>query len=115
MAKYSYKYRPHFGFTGFLIEFFKGSEDADLLKDVLIALESIKPKAQPLVDLWMNGEVMIPFESNIGEFEISKDNYDMVFILGKESVTKMIHEILEANSNFLSLEVNFDDYHLKKI
>ena len=96
-----------------MIEFFKGSEDDDLLKDVVIALESIEPIAKPVIDLWMNGEVMAPFESKIGEFEISKDIYGLVFILGKETVTKRIHEILSENSNFISLDVNFDDYQLK--
>lgn len=111
---YTYKYRPHYGYTGFLIEVFKGSSEANCLTDIIIALKSVKPEGIPLIELYHSHDVLVPFDSEIGKFEIDKDVYGNVFIHASDETVKAIHEILEQHSEFKSLKVDFGDYQLKK-
>jgi hypothetical protein len=111
---YSYKYRPHYGYTGFLIEFFSGSNNQNCLTNLIIALKTIKPKGMPLLELYHSDEILAPFDSEIGKFEVDKDIYGNVFILGSDETTKAIHEILQQHPKYESLKVDFTKYQLKK-
>ncbi|WKL46724.1 hypothetical protein Q1W71_17365 [Flavobacterium pectinovorum] len=63
-------------------------------------------------DLWMNDEIEIEVNSDIGLFYVSKDIWDLAFIMSdnnQECINK-INLILLKDKNFHKTEVNFEDY-----
>lgn len=114
MATYSYKYRPCCGFTGHLIEFYKGSERNELIPDLLESLKVLQLTPEPIIDLWMNDELIAPFKTKLGDIQVSKDIYDNVFIMGSDDTILKIHELLNQHINYKSLAVDYKDYELKK-
>ncbi len=79
-------------------------------------LKEIELKIESVQDLWMNDEVMLKCESKEGKFLISKDVWDLVFIMDAESpnVINEIDKILNGSDLFQKEHVDFSDYKLQK-
>jgi hypothetical protein len=114
-TKYSYKFRPAYGQTWYIIEFYRGSDHEDMIKDLLEALSEINPSLMDTMDLWMNDEVVLKMGSSWGSFDISKDGWGGVFIMNEhdQSCIETIHDILYCNPNYESLKVDPSEYVLK--
>jgi len=110
--KYKYYLRPGYKSQDLLIEIFSGAEDEYFLTDLLDSISEINPKVDKMNDLWMNDEIEIEVSSDIGSFFISKDIWDLAFIMSdnnQECINK-INLILLKDKNFHKAEVNFEDY-----
>ena len=110
--KYKYYLRPEYNSQNLLIEIFNGAENKNFFSDLYNSLIEINPKFDKINDLWMNDEYLFEIESDIGSFSISKDIWNLVFIISEnnhECVNK-INSILLKDKNFQKVEVNFEDY-----
>jgi hypothetical protein len=109
--KYKYYLRPGYKSQDLLIEIVSGAEDEYFLTDLLDSLSEINPKVDKMNDLWMNDEIEIEVSSDIGLFYVSKDIWDLAFIMSdnQECINK-INLILLKDKNFHKTEVNFEDY-----
>ncbi|KIQ21431.1 hypothetical protein RT99_11560 [Flavobacterium sp. MEB061] len=110
--KYKYYLRPGYKSQDLLIEIFSGAEDECFLTDLLDSISEINPKVDKMNDLWMNDEIEIEVSSDIGLFYVSKDIWDLAFIMSdnnQECINK-INLILLKDKNFHKAEVNFEDY-----
>jgi hypothetical protein len=104
--------RPGYKSQDLLIEIFSGAEDEYFLTDLLDSISEINPKVDKMNDLWINDEIEIKVSSDIGSFFISKDIWDLAFIMSdnnQECINK-INLILLQDKNFHKAEVNFEDY-----
>jgi hypothetical protein len=110
--KYKYYLRPGYKSQNLLIEIFAGAEDEYFLTDLLDSISEIHPKVDKMNNLCMNDEIDIEISSDIGLFNVSKDIWDLAFIMSddnQECITR-INLILQNNKNFQKTEVNFDNY-----
>lgn len=112
---YKYYFRPGYGSSKLLIEFFKGAESNNFISDLLAAISELKPEVMDISELWMNDEILFNISSEMGEFTVSTDIWGFVFIMAEnnqECIFK-INSILEVTENFEKEEVNFENYKLK--
>lgn len=112
---YKYYFRPGYGSSKLLIEFFYGAENNDFIPDLIAVISELKPKIIDNFDFLMNDETLLNINSEMGEFTISKDIFGFVFIMAEnnqECISK-INSILEVTENFEKVVVNFEDYKLK--
>lgn len=110
--KYKYHLRPGYKSQKLLIEIFSGVEDECFLTDLLDSVTEINPKVDKINDLWMNDEIFMEVSSDLGSFSISKEIWDLAFIMSdnnQECITR-INLLLSENKNFQKVEVNFEDY-----
>ncbi len=109
---YRYRLRPSYSTEDLLLEFIFESSDADFVKDLFNALESINPKVDSFEDVWMNDEILLNVNSNKGNFLFSKDIWDFAFIMAKENQQCIIaiNDILGKNPLFKKEEIDFEDY-----
>ncbi|MES2238982.1 MAG: hypothetical protein V4497_01855 [Bacteroidota bacterium] len=112
---YKYKFRPNYGSKKLLIEFFDGVKNDNFITDLLNVISQLNPKIIETNDLWMNDEIQINIESEMGEFIVSKDIWGFVFLMAEnnQECLSKINSILEIAKNFEKVEVNFEDYKLK--
>lgn len=111
-VRYTYHYRPGYGSEHLLIEFISGVENERFNIDLFDALKAINPQLIDLQDLWMNDEVLYTIHSNLGDFILSKDIWDLAFITAdhNQACITQINDLLIEDSRFEKIEVNFDDY-----
>jgi hypothetical protein len=64
----------------------------------------------------MNDEVLYSIRSALGEFTLSRDIWNLAFIIANhnQDCISKINELLVADSRFEKIEVDFDDYKLKQ-
>jgi hypothetical protein len=113
---YKYHYRPGYGRKELLLEFYQGVEK-DFYTHLFEAIAEIEPKVDSIKDLWMNDEVLLNVNSNVGDFILSKDIWDFAFIMSEtnQKCLEKINELLLKSSLFEKVEVNFDAYqNIKK-
>ncbi len=110
--EYKYKVRPGYGSTELLIEFLPDKADEVFFGCIFRALEAIRVTPVDVVDLWMNDEIIWNMKSDAGEFELSKDIWDMVFIMAdnNQAVIEIIDSLLEKDGCFIKEEVDFNNY-----
>ena len=110
--KYKYYLRPGYGVKTLLIDIFFGAESEDFIMDFINTINSINPKSISVNDIWMNDEVFLEIDSDIGIFQISKDNWGFGFIMSNtnQKVLFVIDKILQNDSKFLKVEVDPDKY-----
>jgi hypothetical protein len=110
---YNYKLRPGYQSKLYLIEFFLKEVDDEFLETFILSLESLHPKQIKVTDVWVNDEIVIEFDSDIGVFEMNIDNYGEVFIMApnNQQVIVKIDEILNEDENFSKLVVDLDEYN----
>lgn len=100
--KYKYCYRPESS----LIEFVNCSEISTLATDLIDALKEINPKLIGREDLWINDEIIYTLESNTGQFIISIDIWNLIFLSSNDKQCfHVIYNIL-FNDNRFEIELN---------
>ena len=110
--KYKYRLRPEYSSENLLIEFINGVENKSFLPDLLNSINEINPKTEKIADVWMNDEITFMISSEIGEFFLSKDIWNLAFIMSEnnQECVNRINSILLNDERFEKVEVNFDDY-----
>ncbi|MFH7003308.1 hypothetical protein [Flavobacterium bizetiae] len=109
--KYKYHLRPEYKSQKLLIEIFSGVENEDFFSEFFDSIVEINPKVDRINDLWMNDEYILDIKSDIGSFSISKDIWDLAFIMTEnQECLNQINLLLLKDQNFQKIEVNFDDY-----
>ena len=109
-GKYKFYFRPAHDSENLLIEFISGVENADFGKDIFDAIKNISPKIIGQEDLWMNDEVLYSVDSTFGIFTLSKDVWNLAFIMNENNqpVLTKINELLIKDDRFQKIEVNSD-------
>ena len=112
---YKYYFRPEYGSSKLLIEFFHDVENVSFLSSLINAISELKPKIGDITDLWMNDEILLNVTSEMGEFTISKDIWGFAFIIAEnnQECLSRINSILEVAENFEKIEVDFENFKLK--
>ncbi|NRS90549.1 hypothetical protein HNQ02_003494 [Flavobacterium sp. 7E] len=82
---YKYYFRPEYGSKNLLIEFFNNTKNDNFIPDLLNTIVELEPKITDITDLWMNAEIIINIESNLGEFFLSKDIWDLAFLIAENN------------------------------
>lgn len=110
--KYKYHLRPEYQSQNLLIEIFSGVENDYFLTDLLDSIAAINPKIDKVSDLWMNDEILMDVNSDLGSFLISKDIWDFAFIMSdhNQECIQQINFLLSENKNFQKIEVDFENY-----
>src|SRR5204862_5649726 len=100
--KYKYHYRPEYGSENLLIEFISGVENETFGTDFFDAIKEINPKLVDLEDLWMNDEILCNVNSDFGPFTLTKDIWDLAFIMAddNQSCIARINNLLQSNDKF---------------
>lgn len=109
---YKYYLRPGYQSQNLLIEVFYGAENETFVSDFLSSIEEINPQLIDALDLWMNDEVLITYDSEIGKFTLSKDIWGFAFIMAEDNQNSIIeiNSILEKSALFEKVEVDFEKY-----
>jgi len=112
MNKYQYHFRPGYQSEELLIDIFGGAESDDFNSDLLNIIADLNPKMIDILDLWMNDEVLMTFDSDIGPFSVSKDIWGFAFITAERNQEGLnrINMILEKSELFQKVEVDFENY-----
>ena len=113
---YRYRHRPAYGSKKLLIELIPKNADKAFMDALLSRLKELELKIESVEDLWMNDEVILKCESKDGKFLISKDVWDLVFIMDAENpnVINEIDRILNESDLFRKEIVDYSDYELPK-
>ncbi len=115
-TKYKYRYRPEYGSDSLLIEFVYGVENEAFGTDLFDAMKEINPKLAGLEDLWMNDEFLYKINSDLGQFTLSKDIWDLAFLMAddNQSCILQINNLLLNDNRFEKIEVDFNDFKLNE-
>lgn len=99
---YKYYYRKAYNSGELLIEFFKGTERDGFFRNVFAALSSVHPVIKGIHELWMNDEMVVNVDCDLGNFILSKDIYDLSFIMARQNsgCIEKIDQLLAANPMF---------------
>ncbi|EPR71293.1 hypothetical protein [Cyclobacterium qasimii] len=113
---YSYKLRPAYNSSEQLIEFVKIGDADRFIEKLLELLSKNGFSFDDMTDVWMNDEVWIHLKSINGKTTITKDIWDMIFILGEQNQIDIqkINQILIDSGEFKKIEVNPEDYKIKE-
>jgi hypothetical protein len=65
---YRYRLRPAYGSKELLIELLPESADQAFFGELLGVLKQVNANVTDVLDLWMNDEVLLTFESDLGPF-----------------------------------------------
>ena len=112
-VKYTYKLRPGYSSKDLLIDLNVTSDAADQLQEDLFALlERAGFKFEATGDLWMNDELFYFFRSERGRVILSRDIWDLFFIMGENNQEDilLIDKYMLESPLFESLPVDFADY-----
>jgi hypothetical protein len=110
--KYRYYLRPAYGSDKLLIEFLNDTGSEQFIDALFNAIHLIQPVMEGEYELWMNDEVIFKVNSALGRFEISKDVWDLVFIMAhhNQPCVTGISALLNADKRFEKVEVDFSAY-----
>jgi hypothetical protein len=108
---HKYKVRPGYGTTELLIEF-NVEPDEIFFGDLYGVLKEINVSTINITDLWVNDEVIFNLDSDHGQFELSKDIWDFVFIMATKNqvIISIISNLLNQSGRFIQEKANFNDY-----
>lgn len=108
---YKYYYRPAYGSNELLLEFYHGVEN-NFYSALFDTIGEINPKVDSVKDLWMNDEVLLNVNSDIGEFILTKDVWNFAFIMAEkiQKCLEKINKILVKSKLFEKVEVDFEAY-----
>ncbi len=112
LPHYKYHLRPGYGSTELLIEVFSGVARDDFMADLMDTIRSLQPKLVKQQDLWMNDEILLEMDTDLGAFVISKDIWDLAFIMAgpNEPLLRRINALLEQDERFEKVEVDFERF-----
>ena len=114
--KYKYRCRPGYGSENLLLEFVNGVENEDFKTDLFDAIKQINPKLTGLEDLWMYEEILYTISSELGQFTLSKDIWDLAFLMADDNQTCIlqINNLLLDDNRFEKIEVDYNDFNLNE-
>jgi hypothetical protein len=114
--KYKYHYRPGYGSDSLLIEFVSGVKNEAFGVDLIDAIKEINPTLEGCEDMWMNDEILYIINSDLGQFTLSKDIWDIAFLMAEDNQTciHQINNLLLNDKRFEKIEVEFNDFTLKE-
>lgn len=100
MQKYYYRTAYNSGVAA--IEFFQGTERDGFFRTVFTALSSVHPMVKNIREMWKNDEMIVHVDSDLGDFIVSKDIYDLSSIISRRNAgcIEKIDQILAANPMF---------------
>lgn len=109
---YQYYFRPGYQSEELLIDVFGGAEKESFFPDFMEAIKEINPKMIDILDLWMNDEVLMTIDSEVGKFTVSKDIWGFAFIMAdnNQEGLQRINSILEKTEKFEKVDVDFENY-----
>lgn len=109
---YKYHFRPGYKSQELLIDIFDGAESDNFNSDLLSAIDELNPRMIDILDFWMNDDIIMTFDSDAGQFTISKDIWGFAFIMAEsnQEVLARINSILENSEMFEKVEVDFENY-----
>jgi len=109
---YQYYFRPGYQSKELLIEVFDGAENESFVSDFVSAISKLNPKMIDILDLWMNDEVLMTYDSDVGKFTLSKDIWGFAFIMAENNQDGLIqiNSILEKGNLFEKVKVDFEKY-----
>lgn len=107
--KYKYRYRLGYSSDSLLIEFVTGVENEAFRTDLFDAIKEINPKLAGREDFWMNDEILYTIDSDLGQFTLSKDIWDLAFLMAddNQSCIIQINNLLLHDIRFEKIEVDF--------
>lgn len=108
----TYCLRPAYKSKELLIEFVKDPENEKFIKELSKALAPLNMMPSSVQDLWMNDEVLLEFQSEMGSFLLSIDNWGLAFITNNrnEQLIRRIDELLSKSPAFEKRWVDFKEY-----
>ncbi|PHR46508.1 MAG: hypothetical protein COA32_10210 [Fluviicola sp.] len=111
---YSYKLRPAYNSKEQLIEFVKIGNADSFMKKLISVLGKNGFSLDDISDVWMNDEIWIHLKSSSGKITITKDIWDMIFILGEKNQEDInrINQILIDSGQFEKIEINPEEYNI---
>ncbi|MDX1251028.1 MAG: hypothetical protein IDH49_02000 [Gammaproteobacteria bacterium] len=125
---FTFAIRPGYGTNDLLIEFFKGAGSDEMISALREVLTEIGAKTVSIEDLWQNDEMVYHMDSNVGEFELSLNVWDCIFIIPaarkswfgwgnatrnrerRHATVSEIEAALLRSGKFVREEVKFADY-----
>jgi hypothetical protein len=112
--KYKYRFRPGFESNYLLLEFISNVENENFGTDLFDAIRVTNPKIVGKQDLWMNDEFIYTINSDLGKFILSKDVWDLAFIMAGEnqSCIRQLNDLLSNDYRFEKVEVDFNNFKL---
>jgi hypothetical protein len=112
--KYKYHFRPQYGSDKLIIEFITGVANKNFGRDFLDAIKEISPKVAEQDDLWINDEILYLVYTNLGSFTLSKDVWDLAFIIGENNQICLIkiNDLLTKDKRFEKVDFDGNDYKL---
>jgi hypothetical protein len=112
VKQYGYHFRPAYGSPLLLIEIFRGADSDDFLTDFLDAVKEVNPIVTSVEDLWMNDEVMLDVQTNMGMFTLSKDTWGFAFLMAdsNQPCLMTIDLLLQNDNRFEKIVIDFDKY-----
>jgi len=110
--KYKYYLRPAYKSNELLIEIFTGVENENFFYELTDAIKDINAEILSTEDLFMNDEVLYKFNSDLGNFELSKDIWDNAFIMAcnNQNCILAINNLFQKDIRFMKVEVDFNNY-----
>ncbi|MCP4137341.1 MAG: hypothetical protein GY754_40615 [bacterium] len=100
--EFAYELRQGYGSSELLIEFDAINDPDTLLTELIQLLKKNKFIFDDIDDVWMNDEIWIHFSSKNGNITITKDIWDLIFIMGNKNQKDIlrIDEILINSGRF---------------
>ncbi|GGF69653.1 hypothetical protein [Wenyingzhuangia marina] len=107
-----FRLRPAYGSKELLIEFTSGPEKSNFISNLEKALYSINVKIIGSKDLWINDEMLLEANCDLGTFSISIDTWGLAFIMSEKNqkVITEIDFILNENQDYEKEAVDFENY-----
>lgn len=98
-----YYYRKTFSSGEAQIEFFKGTESDGVFSTVFGALSSAHPTVRNIGELWTNNEMVVNVDSDLGNFVLGKDVYNLSYIVARKNAACIdkIDQLLSADPMFV--------------
>lgn len=103
--KYKYNLRTGYDTAHLLIEFTNITNRQHFVTVLFEAINELNPLRQEVVDMWMNDEMLIKVNCDIGKFDLSIDIWGLAFIFSNESqdcITR-VFSILNVSSSFVEI------------
>ena len=105
---YKYYHRPGYRSGELLLQFSHIKDKRKFVDSFFDTISIINPRIVKQEDFWMNDEILLSIASDKGDFEISIDTYDLVFILSEDtSIIHVIESLIAANPLFAKEEKEF--------
>jgi hypothetical protein len=115
-AKYTYYYRPGYGFENLLIEFLTGinrpEDHVPFIADLLDALSSLDAKVDDMEDVFVNDEYWFTISTTLGEVLLTINIWDMAFIIADNNQQALdeINSLLQKDGKFERVTFDFEKY-----